>query len=202
MKSILILAGPQGSGNHLFSKIFGLHPEVFGWKSLIDSYWETHRSHEPFRELWKNQDLISDFDWSVSEYFVTSVSLPFGLARRNNLFMPDVNGFIKALKAKGFNVQLAVIGRDKNIIEKQEQRVRNEITLPLFLEQLKTFDSPCFLSQELLYLYKQDYLRSLNLGIPIAFDDERVNEILANDANQKYIIQPPTQNLDRYIQGL
>ena len=40
MKTLAVLTGPQGSGNHLWSKIFSLHEDVFGWKSLLDNYWE------------------------------------------------------------------------------------------------------------------------------------------------------------------
>ena len=29
--NMLIVTGPQGSGNHLFAKLFNLHPEVYGW---------------------------------------------------------------------------------------------------------------------------------------------------------------------------
>ena len=49
------------------------------------------------------------------------------------------------------------------------------------------FDNPTFLSYELLYLYKQEYLKSLDLGFPIAWYDKRVDEILEQDANAKYI---------------
>jgi hypothetical protein len=36
-------------------------------------------------------------------------------------------------------------------------------------------------------LYKQEYLKSLDIGIPIAWYDKRVNQILEQDANAKYI---------------
>ena len=49
-KTLVILTGPQGSGNHLWSKILSLHADVFGWKSLLDNYWEAHRISEPFAE--------------------------------------------------------------------------------------------------------------------------------------------------------
>ena len=202
MKTMLILAGPQGSGNHLFSKIFALHPDVFGWKSLLTTRWQTHRGDEPFRSLWQNNDLIDAFDWNIADYFVTSVSLPFGAVHRNNLFMSDVNEFSAKVEKIGINTKLAIIGRDQNIITLQQQRVRHEVTLPMFIDELDKFKLPIFLSQELLYLYKQHYLRSLNLGIPIAVDDERINDILATDANAKYIVQPELQELDLYIQQM
>jgi len=202
MKTMLILAGPQGSGNHLFSKIFALHPDVVGWKSLLTTRWQAHRVDEPFRDLWKNNDLIDAFDWNIADYFVTSVSLPFGAVHRNNLFMSDVNEFSAKVEKMGINTKLAIIGRDQNIITLQQQRVRHEVTLPMFIDELDKFKLPTFLSQELLYLYKQHYLRSLDLGIPIAVDDERINDILATDANAKYIVQPELQELDLYIQQM
>jgi hypothetical protein len=45
-------------------------------------------------------------------------------------------------------------------------------------------------------LYKQDYLKSLNLNIPIAWDDTRLDEILADDANVKYIHDIEHNELD------
>ena len=39
----------------------------------------------------------------------------------------------------------------------------------------------------MLYLYKSEYLKSLDIGIPIAWYDDRVNEILEQDANAKYV---------------
>ena len=67
-KKMLILTGPQGAGNHLWSKIFSLHPEVFGWKTLLDNYWEAHRFYEPFCKCWKNHNLLQEFDL---QFFMT-----------------------------------------------------------------------------------------------------------------------------------
>jgi hypothetical protein len=55
------------------------------------------------------------------------------------------------------------------------------------MKQLPEFPNPIFLSYELLYLYKRDYLKSLDVGIPIAWWDSRVHEILENDPNDKYV---------------
>ena len=62
MAKMLILIGPQGAGNHLWSKIFSLHAEVFGWKSLLENYWEAHRFSEPFAQHWRDHSLLKDFD--------------------------------------------------------------------------------------------------------------------------------------------
>ena len=87
----------------------------------------------------------------------------------------------------GILVKVLVLGRDKNILQNQQERLREESTLRYFLDQLPKVNNPTYLSYELLYLYKQEYLKSLDIGIPIAWYDKRVDEILKRDANNKYI---------------
>ena len=43
--NLLIVTGPQGSGNHLFAKLFNLHPDVYGLN--MTRYWQGHDT-EPF----------------------------------------------------------------------------------------------------------------------------------------------------------
>lgn len=186
---MLILTGPQGAGNHLWSKVLSLHPEVYGWKSLLDNYWEAHRFAEPFCKHWRNHELLSEFDWSQSEYYFTSISLPLGIvdSEINPIWMPDISGFVQAVEQQGIEVQVVVCGRDKTILNNQQTRLRHISTMPLFLEQLPNINNPSFLSYELLYLYKEQYLKSLDLTIPIAWDDPRLQTILQDDSNKKYI---------------
>ena len=195
---MLILTGPQGAGNHLWSKIFSLHSKVYGWKTLLTNYWEAHRFSEPFARHWKDHSLLETFDWSQSEYYFTSISCPLGIVGSdvNPVWNPDVAGFARAVKACGIHVEFAVVGRDQTILANQQNRIRTQSTLPLFLEQLPNLSMPTFLSYELLYLYKQDYLKSLNLTIPVAWDDPKINEILADDANIKYIHHVEHNELD------
>jgi hypothetical protein len=87
-----------------------------------------------------------------------------------------------------------VVGRDQTILANQQTRIRTQPTLPMFLAQLDTISTPTFLSYELLYLYKQNYLKSLNLSIPVAWNDTRIDSILENDSNLKYI-----HYVDEYI---
>jgi hypothetical protein len=197
-KKMLILTGPQGAGNHLWSKIFSLHPEVYGWKTLLDNYWEAHRFAEPFANHWKDHSLLKTFDWAQSEYYFTSISCPLGIVGSdvNPVWNPDVERFAQNVLSCGIDVSIAVIGRDQTILANQQTRIRTQSTLPLFLEQLPKLQHPQFLSYELLYLYKQDYLKSLNLSIPIAWDDPKINEILAEDANIKYIHNIEYNELD------
>ena len=198
MAKMLILIGPQGAGNHLWSKIFSLHPEVYGWKTLLDNYWEAHRFAEPFARHWRDHTLLKSFDWSQSEYYFTSISLPLGIVGNdvNPIWMPDIQGFAATVLGCGIEIDIAVVGRDQTILNNQQTRIRTQPTLPLFLEQLPKIWNPTFLSYELLYLYKQDYLKSLKLNIPVAWNDYRVNKILEDDANVKYVHSIDYNELD------
>ncbi len=188
MANMLILTGPQGAGNHLWSKVFSLHPEVYGWKTLLENYWEAHRFAEPFAEHWRNHNLLKTFDWSQSKYYFTSISCPLGIIgnESNPIWNPDIIGFAKTLENCGVTVKFAVVGRDQNILLHQQTRVRTSSTLPLFLDRLRDITDPTFLSYELLYLYKQEYLKSLRFNIPIAWDNPAIEQILIDDANSKY----------------
>jgi len=186
-KTLAVLTGPQGSGNHLWSKIFSLHEDVFGWKSLLDNYWEAHRFSEPFAEYWKDPSTLHKFDWSQSQYYFTSISIPLGIESKGTKWCPNVVQFCTNAQLAGLDTKVLVIGRDQTILKNQQQRIREEPTTRHFLDQLPGFDKPIYLSYELLYLYKQEYLKSLDLGFPIAWYDERVNDILEQDANSKYI---------------
>ena len=189
MAKILILTGPQGAGNHLWSKVLSLHSEVYGWKTLLENYWEAHRFAEPFAQHWRDHSLLKSFDWTQSEYYFTSISLPLGIVGHdvNPIWMPDVQGFAATVMGCGVEVEIAVVGRDQTILNNQQTRIRTQSTLPMFLEQLPKLWNPTFLSYELLYLYKQDYLKSLKLNIPVAWNNPSINTILENDSNLKYI---------------
>ena len=186
-KTLAILTGPQGSGNHLWSKIFSLHEDVFGWKTLLDNYWEAHRFSEPFAEYWKDPSRLYQFDWDQSDHYFTSISIPLGIESKGTKWCPNVVQFATNAQLCGIDTKILVIGRDQTILRNQQQRIREESTVRHFYDQLGQFDNPTFLSYELLYLYKQEYLKSLDVGFPIAWYDKRVDEILEVDANAKYI---------------
>ena len=73
MKTMLIITGPQGSGNHVFSKIFALNKQVYGWKDLLNQYWIAH-DHEPFSEYWKSPEKLKQFNWDISEYYFITLN--------------------------------------------------------------------------------------------------------------------------------
>jgi hypothetical protein len=200
MKQMLIITGPQGSGNHVFSKVMALHKQVYGWRELLNEYWIAH-DHEPFSECWNTPSLIHSIDWSTCDNYVTSISCPY--ANHGVVTIPKYKQFVETLENFGIKVKIAIIGRDQNILKHQQCRVRDRVSLSDFdepLEYLMTLD-PVFISQELLYLYKGKYLQRLSkqLDFPIAYDDPRVNNILAEDANSKYFKSIERQELDSLV---
>jgi hypothetical protein len=102
--------------------------------------------------------------------------------------VPDFKTFTQQAQAIGLQIKFAVLGRDRNIVEMQQQRVRKGITLAQALVEFSQFAQPTFLSYELLHLYQTQYLKQLSqqLAFPIAWADARVKDILQEDTNTKY----------------
>tara|TARA_B100000925_G_C21896985_1_gene425435 strand:+ start:215 stop:835 length:621 start_codon:yes stop_codon:yes gene_type:complete len=197
------MTGPQGAGNHLFSKALGQNKNIFVWPALQEKYWEGH-DLEPFAECWKDPLKLNDFDWKQSQYFITSISCPYfddGVET-----IPAYDNFIEVAR-KFCRIQFLIIGRDSNILKLQQERVREKHTTPFFMKQLDSIilgNKTIFASQELLYLYKIRYLQSLEkqLGLlpnEVTLDDTKLLEILSKDANKKYISQAES-TLDKTIQ--
>ena len=188
MKKLLIFTGPQGSGNHMWSKIFALHPAVTGWSSLLDTYWIPH-DQEPFAECWRDPGRLCDRNWAQTDYYVTSISCPY--IDDTQWATPDIPAFAQAAQALGLQVQVAILGRDQNILKYQETRVRGSATFHTAQAEYEklTAWNPVYVSYELLHLYRHSYLRQLSktLEFPIAYDDARIQEILQDDTNAKYI---------------
>lgn len=197
-KKLLIVTGPQGAGNHLWSKIFAESPEVQGWEELRTEYWLSH-GLEPFSDVWKDPSIFLELDWPHTHY-VTNTSCPFIWKGSNGsiiddskaMQLPDYDKFIDYAKKAGFDVKVAIISRDKNILQNQQMRVRLKITLPVFMDVYKNTllkYNPVILSTESLFLYRDLYLQSLSqtLDFPISVSEEKLEEILKDDSNQKYI---------------
>ena len=197
-KTLLILTGPQGSGNHLWSKIFALHPQVAGWSALLDQYWIGH-DQEPFADSWRDPAMLPYHNWRA-DWHVTSMSVPY--MENGTATVPDFKNFVKGVQNQGHRVQFAVLGRDRNILQYQQTRVRGAPTLAQAVAEFDQLASPVFLSYELLHLYGRKYIESVSkqLSFPIAFTDPRLDQILADDTNEKYF-QPvdyhPTDDLAR-----
>jgi len=182
---LLIVTGPQGSGNHLFAKIFNMHPAVKGWQMEWQE-WQGHHQ-EPFQEYWQDPSKLKDFVAGPFENFVTSISCPYYKDKKPQT--PKYSEFINEAK-KYFEVKVLVIARDRNILKLQQQRVRGEHTTPKFMDQLKNLDDVHFVSHEALYLYQGKYLKSLEkqLDFPVAHNHTTLlDDFLKKDANMKYI---------------
>jgi hypothetical protein len=187
MKKLLIITGPQGSGNHMWSKILALHPDVAGWADLLNEYWIPH-DQEPFAAYWRDPAQLKNYDWSKSDYHVTSISCPY--IDDTRWAVPDIVAFARAAEDIGLQVQIVVIGRDQNILGFQETRVRGRSTFEIAQEEYKKLTewNPVYFSYELLHLYRGSYLKQLSkiIEFPIAYEDARLTEILKDDTNQKY----------------
>jgi hypothetical protein len=200
MKTVLILTGPQGSGNHLWSKIFALHPQVWGWSALLNDYWIGH-DQEPFAAYWQAPEQLKYFKWVQSDWYVTSMSVPY--MNNGEPTVPDFKAFVAKLQVAGVRVKFAVLGRDQNIVQMQQTRVRGAPTLDQALAEFSQLAAPVYLSYELLHLYGAKYLENVQqqLSFPIAVTDPRLQQILAEDANAKYftpIVHHVTDDLARH----
>lgn len=201
---MVVLFGPQGSGNHLFGKIFSTHPDVHGWKAALepDGYFIPHYN-EPFNYYWNNIDKIDKNIMGGKQYAVTSISVPY---IENWLpKIPPIFEFIAKLKAMGIKPIPVVIGRDKNILTYQQTRLRGGPTWGNIMQMLDQMeDIPFYVSQELLYLYGKKYVKSISsfLNFPIAYNDSVIDEILKDDANKKYIHNANSTWLDEHVKTL
>ncbi len=200
--TLTIMTGPQGSGNHLFSKALGQNKNIWVWSALQEKYWEGH-DLEPFAEYWKDPSKLSEFDWTQSNHFITSISCPYfddGIES-----IPRYNEFINHV-TEFADVQFLIIGRDSNIIKLQQERVRDKHTTPTFIKELDNIIfnyRTIFASQELLYLYEIHYLNWLEreiglLQTELTSNDNRLSKILVKNSNAKYISQTESE-LDKTI---
>jgi len=191
---LLIITGPQGSGNHLFSKVFSEHPDVYGWR--MKSYWEGHHE-EPFNNYWQYPEMLDQFQWEQHKYIFTSVSCPY---MKNG--MPHIPRYKKFIEhaSQYADVKIAIIGRDPTILQYQQQRVRGTSTVGFFQQSLDYLmeHDPIFISQELYQLYGNYYLQGISkqLGFPIL--PQQIHE----DANNKYIQNVQEHWLDEQVKSV
>jgi len=199
VKKLVILTGPQGSGNHLFSKCFSLSDQIGGWSDLNNEYWLGHHT-EPFNEVWQGKKRLMELNLSEFNYYVTSVSIPFVKNGENKV--PDLIGFIYDAKKLGFEVEVCLINRDKNILELQQQRVRNEVTLNQFIKYTETLNvGQHYLSHESLILNKSKYMDYICrlIGFP-NINRDKVNTLLSeSNSNKKYIHDVKEHWLDKEV---
>jgi hypothetical protein len=90
--------------------------------------------------------------------------------------VPNFKAFVNKLQIAGLRIKFAVLGRDQNIVQMQQTRVRGAPTL------------------------ERENIQQ-QLGFPIATADPRIKDILAEDANSKYFVpiaHHPTDDLARH----
>lgn len=191
MKQLLIITGPQGSGNHLFSRLLSLHPDVSGWDEMLDQYW-VPSDQEPFAEYWVNPDRLSADHFDGADYHLANVSCPFFFDGVR--YIPKILEVAERAKSFGVAVQIAIIVRDQNINQLQQLRVRRQHTTPLaqeyYYNTLLPSDFPVhFLDHEAFFLHTTHYLRWVSkiLDFPIAWDDPDIMKFISEDANHKYV---------------
>ncbi len=191
MKKLLIITGPQGSGNHFFSRIFSTHPKVGGWKSLLDKYW-----------VYPEELTNKDFD--EYDYWIANVSCPF--VYDGVKYIPKIIEVAKKAQSFGIDVQIAIIVRDSNINELQQLRVRNEITTPIAQKYYYNTIIPSefkvhFLDNEALFLHKEYYLKWISklLDFPVDYDNPNIFKFIDENPNKKYIKYVEEYWLDKEV---
>lgn len=190
-KKLLIITGPQGSGNHLFSRLLSLHPDVNGWEELLDKYW-VPSDQEPFADYWVDPDKLQEDQFAGFDYHLANVSCPF--MYDGVRYVPRILEVAERAQSFGIDVEIAIIVRDQNINAEQQRRVRGEVTTPIaqdyYYNTLLTSSFPVhFLDHEAFFLHKEHYLRwvSKTLDFPVDLDTAKINRFIEKDANHKYV---------------
>jgi hypothetical protein len=202
-KKLLIITGPQGSGNHLFSRLLSLHPAVSGWEELKDKYW-VPSDQEPFADYWVNPELLTLEKFLGSQYHLANVSCPF--MYDGVRYVPKIIEVAERATLLGIDVQIAIIVRDQNINAEQQKRVRGEVTTPIAQEYyynalLKSKFPVHFLDHEAFFLHKGHYLKWVGqiLNFPIELDSDKINKFIDKDANYKYVKYVDEYWLDKEV---
>ena len=202
MANILVISGPQGTGNHVFSKVLSMHSNVHGWDQLLREYWINH-DNAPFKDIWNTPENIDKYDWTEHENYVLSVSGPYVDKDHDDIRhtkYPDYKEVLRRLNEKG-NLQVGIIGRDQNITAQNQLRKRGVESLHNYLNKIEDIMEyrHTFLSVELLYMFRHQYVKSLDsvLDIPVDYTNERLHYILNKDPNAKYVHYVEHSWLDR-----
>lgn len=203
MKKLLIITGPQGSGNHLFSRILSVTKSVGGWKSLLDNYW-VPSDQEPFAEYWVYPDRLTADQFEGHDHWLANVSCPFYYDGVRHV--PKIVELARQASSYGVDVKIAIICRDMDINREQQLRVRKEHTTPIaqdyYYNELIPSGFPVhFISNEALFLHREHYLRYLEkiLQFPIDYHDPDIFKFLDQNPNAKYVQHVSDYWLDQEV---
>ena len=199
MKKLLITTGPQGSGNHLFARIFSLHPEVVGWEKLKENYW-VPSDEEPFARYWVYPE---ELEFPDGDFFLANVSVPFfydGVRQ-----VPKIIDVCQRARELGVEPVVAIIVRDQNINAVQQKRVGGEVTLPTaisYYNDLLNSNIEChFVDHEAFFLHRENYIRYLGRILNFPLTLEGINTFIDKDANHKYVSPVENYWLDETIRA-
>jgi hypothetical protein len=200
-KKLLILVGPQGSGNHIFSRIFSIHPDVHGWKNLKDKYWLKHHD-EPFNESFLYPNLLTEDQFDGFQHICTGISYPSNFDGIK--YQPKILEFAAKADSWGIDVTIAIICRDEQIVREQQMRLRKNETIDEFKLYVTSVLLPSkfpvhFLSLETFFCYKQEYLQYLSkvLDFPIDYTNPDILKFITESPNKKYITPITEHWLDK-----
>lgn len=201
-KKLLIITGPQGSGNHLFSRLLSNHPDVNGWEELSDKYW-VPSDQEPFAEYWVDPNKLTAEHFEGKDYHLANVSCPFFF--NGTRYLPKILEVAERAKSFGIEVEIAIIVRDQNINKLQQLRVRKEHTTPIAQDYyyntlLSSSVNVHFLDHEAFFLHKEHYLKWVSkvVGFPISTGPE-ILKFIDQDANIKYVTYVDEYWLDEIV---
>jgi hypothetical protein len=203
MKKLVIVTGPQGSGNHFFSRVFSIHPKVGGWKSLLDKYW-VPSDEEYFAKYWVYPEELTEKDFDGYDYWLANVSCPFFYDGVR--YIPKIKEFAEKVQSFGIDVQICIIVRDQNINCEQQKRVRNEVTLPIAMHYYQNniigngFNVH-FLDNEAFFLHRQYYLKWISelLNFPVDYNNPDIFNFIKEDPNKKYVKYVDEYWLDKQV---
>lgn len=203
MKKLLIITGPQGSGNHLFSRILSMHPDVDGWDEMLTNYW-VPSDQEPFAEYWVDPEKLTAEKFEHKRYHLANVSCPFFFDGAR--YVPKIVEVARRAKSLGVEVVIAVIVRDQNINQVQQERVRKEHTTPIAQEYyyntlLKSEFPVHFLDHEAFFLHKEHYIKWVGkiLDFPVVTEQDKLLDFITVDANHKYVQAIAEHWLDKFV---
>ena len=191
-KKLLIVTGPQGSGNHLFARLLSQHPMVKGWTALNDKYW-VPSDEEPFARYWVYPD---ELEFPEGDFFCTNVSVPFfydGVRRT-----PKIREVAYRAVTMGIEPIIAVVCRDRNINELQQKRVGGEVTMDIALDYYADLRHH-FIDHEAFFLYKERYMEYLGRILEFPVTKEGIDNFVTVDANHKYVYPIKEHWLDNEI---
>ena len=191
-KKLLIVTGPQGSGNHLFARLLSAHPMVKGWDSLKDNYW-VPSDEEPFARYWVYPE---ELQFPEGDFFCVNVSVPFfydGVRRT-----PKIREVAYRAVTMGVEPIIAVVCRDRNINELQQKRVGGEVTMDIALDYYADLRHH-FIDHEAFFLYKERYMEYLGRILEFPVTKEGIDNFVTVDANHKYVYPIKEHSLDNEI---